>query len=67
MVKVWRAPFGYVVLIWRKKDKWFGFRRASDLRRIYEFLARRGVPRALSAPALAKADPSQARLHKFDV
>lgn len=67
MVKVWRAPFGYVVLIWRKKDKWLGFRRTSDLRRVYELLARRGVPRALSAAALAKANPKQARLHKFDL
>lgn len=67
MVKVWRAPFGYVVLIWRTKDKYLGFRFADDIRRIYEFLARRGVPRSLSASALTRADPKQAKLHKFDI
>ena|GEM_PF-1705372 len=66
MVRVWRVPFGYLILIWRAQQRWFAFRPVADLRRVYEILARRGVPKNLLRAALVRANPAEARAHNLD-
>ncbi len=66
MVRVWRVPFGYLILIWRTQQRWFAYRPVSDLRRVYEILARRGVPKNLLREALSRANPAEARAHNLD-
>ncbi|RZJ41930.1 MAG: hypothetical protein EON86_08505 [Brevundimonas sp.] len=59
-------PFGYLILIWRDRQRWIAFKAVSDLRRVYETLARRGVPKNLLRAALVRADPAGARAHNLD-
>ncbi|WP_291832195.1 hypothetical protein [Brevundimonas sp.] len=59
-------PFGYLILIWRDRNRWIAFKPVSDLRRFYEILALRGVPKNLSRAALAKANPAEARAYNLD-
>lgn len=66
MVRVWRVPFGYMIIIWRAKQRWFAFKPVQDLRRIYEILTRRGVPKNLVREALTRANPVEARAHNLD-
>lgn len=66
MVRVWRVPFGYLILIWRDRQRWVAFRAVRDLRRVYEILARRGVPKNLLRAALVRANPVEARAHNLD-
>lgn len=66
MVRVWRVPFGYLILIWRDRQRWIAFKAVSDLRRVYEILARRGVPKNILRAALVRANPAEARAHNLD-
>lgn len=66
MVRVWRVPFGYIILIWRERNRWVAYKPSTDLRRIYETLARRGVPKNLTRAALARANPKEARAYNLD-
>ena len=66
MVRVWRVPFGFLILIWRDRQRWIAFKAVNDLRRVYEILARRGVPKTLLRAALVRADPTGARAHNLD-
>lgn len=66
MVRVWRVPFGYLIVVWRSKQRWIAFRAVRDLRRVYEILARRGVPKNLVRAALVRANPAEARAHNLD-
>ncbi len=66
MVRVWRVPFGYMIIIWRAKQRWFAFKPVQDLRRVYEILTRRGVPKNLVREALTRANPAEARAHNLD-
>jgi hypothetical protein len=43
-----------------------GFRWGGDIRRVYEVMLRRGVPRNEIAAALVRAAPAEARAHKLD-
>ena len=66
MVRVWRMPFGFLILIWRDRQRWITYRAGGDLRRVYEILARRGVPKNVLRAALVRADPAGARAHSLD-
>ncbi len=66
MAWVGRTPVGFVILIWKTKRRWIGFRWGRDIRRVYEFMLRRGVPRNVIAAALVRAAPDDARAHKLD-
>jgi hypothetical protein len=66
LVRVWRIPFGYLIVVWRRKQRWVSVRATSDLRRVYEALARRGVPKNLTRAALYRANPAQARAYDLD-
>ena len=66
MVRVWRVPFGYLILIWRERNRWLAFKPVTDLRRVYETLARRGVPKNMMRNALVRANPVQARAFNLD-
>lgn len=66
MVRVWRVPFGYMILIWRSQQRWIAYKPVRDLRRVYEILARRGVPKNLTRAALVRANPAEARAHNLD-
>lgn len=66
MARVSKAPFGYLVMVTQNGRRWIGYRRTGDLRRVYELLARRGVPKKVSYAALTRADPKQARIHGMD-
>ncbi|GAA0644514.1 hypothetical protein [Brevundimonas lenta] len=66
MVRVWRVPFGYLILIWRARTRWVAYKPATDLRRIYETLARKGVPKNLTRAALVRANPAEARAYNLD-
>lgn len=66
VVRVWRVPFGYLILIWRKQQRWVAFRPVRDLRRVYEILTRRGVPKNMIRVALVRANPAEARAHNLD-
>ena len=66
MVWVGRLPAGFLIVIWKSKRKWIGVRWGGDIRRVYEIMLRRGVPRSEIASALLKAAPDQARVHNLD-
>ncbi|MDQ8028297.1 MAG: hypothetical protein REJ23_06195 [Brevundimonas sp.] len=55
-----------MILIWRAKQRWLAFRPVQDLRRVYEILARRGVPKNLVREALTRANPAEAKAHNLD-
>ncbi|WP_420478015.1 hypothetical protein [Brevundimonas sp. FT23028] len=55
-----------MIIIWRAKQRWVAFRPVQDLRRVYEILSRRGVPKNLVREALTRADPAGARAHNLD-
>ncbi|MGZ9099450.1 MAG: hypothetical protein ACXW3O_07080 [Brevundimonas sp.] len=66
MVWVGRTPLGFVMVDGRAGRRWLGFRRGGDLRRVYETLLRRGVPRNHISAALVRAAPAEARAHLLD-
>ncbi|MDI6623643.1 MAG: hypothetical protein QME55_02845 [Brevundimonas sp.] len=66
MAWVGRTPVGFVILIWKSKRRWVGFQWGGDIRRVYEVMLRRGVPRNTIAAALVRAAPAEARAHKLD-
>ncbi|WP_168196784.1 hypothetical protein [Brevundimonas sp. M20] len=55
-----------MIIIWRAKQRWFAFKPVQDLRRVYEILTRRGVPKNLVREALTRANPAEARAHNLD-
>ncbi|WP_300289718.1 hypothetical protein [Brevundimonas sp.] len=55
-----------MILIWKSKRRWVGFQWGGDIRRVYEVMLRRGVPRNTIAAALVRAAPAEARAHKLD-
>ncbi|HYD27844.1 hypothetical protein [Brevundimonas sp.] len=61
-----RTPVGFVILIWKARRRWIGFRWGGDIRRVYEVMLRRGVPRSEISAALVRAAPAQARAHNLD-
>jgi hypothetical protein len=66
MTWVGRTPAGFLIVLWKSKRKFIGFRWGGDIRRVYELMLRRGVPRSEIAAALTRAAPEQARAHKLD-
>ena len=66
MAWVGRTPVGFVILTWKSKRRWIGFRWGGDIRRVYEVMMRRGVPRNEIAAALVRVAPAEARAHKLD-
>lgn len=66
MAWVGRTPVGFVILTWKSKRRWIGFRWGGDIRRVYEVMLRRGIPRNDIAAALVRAAPAEARAHKLD-
>ena len=65
MAWVGRTPVGFVILIWKSRP-WMGFQWGGDIRRVYEVMLRRGVPRSQIAAALVRAAPAEARAHNLD-
>jgi hypothetical protein len=57
---------GFLILIWKSNRRWIGFRWGGDIRRVYELMLRRGVPRNEIAAALVRAAPVEARAHNLD-
>ena len=66
MAWVGRTPVGFLIVIWTSRRRWIGFRRGGDIRRVYEVMLRRGVPRNDISAALVRAAPAEARAHNLD-
>lgn len=66
MVWAGRLLVGFLIVIWKPGRRWVGFKWGGDVRRVYETMLRRGVPRNEIAAALVRAAPAEARAHGLD-